>query len=186
MSLITKAKEAIAEFTKPITPDPTELVFEDGTDLISEWHALGKELGITDGKTPEIELKLFLESEGIRVYSTQSVFDYLTQSAVNSKTVWKLYPVRPKDLSHCNGKPGRVWAECREWPSGHGQVPDRCYRNAIPLPVLLTMKKLVDEFGDDVYFLVAGVDLDPFLGVVLKGSSLIFVERWDAPGYRDR
>jgi hypothetical protein len=69
------------------------------------------------------------------------------------------------------------------------------YTDPIPLPVLITMDKLVDKLGDSVTFHVgATVDIsklqparyDPFLAVSTNpgDGELYVIERWDEPGFR--
>jgi hypothetical protein len=173
----------VIERTDDGTPKPETVTFSDD-QFMQEWASLGKELGITTGKVPEMELKLFLKEEGIQVYNTQAVFDYLTAEASKEPkgTVWSLYAVRPQDQD-C---PDDIWAQVNKWPIGHGHVHRDLYRDKIPYPVLVTMKKLKDRFGDDITFYVAAIKQDPFLVVRYRRANLVVVERWNEPSFRDR
>ncbi len=164
-----------------LEPPKSSAVSLDEEAAVREWLPLAKDLGLTCGKVPETELLLFLQEEGIHVYRTQAVLDYLTLAA-GKATVWKLHPLRKQDKKW--KKTHSVWAAISRWPPGQGATAE-IYRNLIPYPVLLTIKKLVDRFGGEVKFFVAAVDHDPFLGVVLQYSNIIFVERWDESAFRE-
>jgi hypothetical protein len=158
---------------------------DDDLEFKREWVELGKSIGIRCGKVSEYDLRLFLAEHGLSVYGTQKVFDYLTEKAGESNTAWKLYPLRQCD--HDVYKRDDIWSD-GIWPKDrkNSQV-DRVYRShrsQIPFPVMLTIKSLIDEFGDEVNFFVAAVADDPFLGVVLRNSNILFIERWDEPSFR--
>ncbi len=188
VAAVAVAAVAVATATAVIeVPVAVKVGFGDDSDIMSEWISVGKELGITAGKVPEMELKAFLMEEGIHVYKTQDVFDYLTAKATESGSVWKHYGLRQVD--HDRYATNSFWADVSAWPRGHGYLDTqrKQYRSSIPLPVLLTAKRISDHFGaENVSFYVAGVDNDPFLGVCLQGSNLVYVERWDEPGFRER
>lgn len=179
----SQAAVAIEDDEQPTggVPAPSEVKFSEEDALISEWLATAKELGITAGKVPETELCLFLRAEGIPIYKSQAVFDYLTAEAKKAKTTWKFQPLREIDSERA--KTGPTWASVEEWPAGHGDMGP-IYRSRVPLPVLLTVKKIVAKFGSSATFYVAAIDDDPFLAVRLHDSNLVFVERWDEPGFR--
>lgn len=155
----------------------------DETEVRREWLALSKSLGIGVGQTRTIELIEFLDSEGIAIYPAQGVFDYLTTESDAAGTVWKFHPMRDVDAVRWPAKSSTIWASVSAWPTNHGGI-DKQYMEKIPIPVLLTAKKISDKFGSEVGFLVAAIDKDPFLAVSLGQSSIVFVERWDEPGYR--
>ena len=160
-------------------PHPSVVKVQD-QDGSEEWLALNKELGITLRAPATYELKAFLAEEGIPIYSAQSVFDYMSRKSDK----WDLCPLRDRDLlKFPKGQFTLKHAEVSSWPDGAGR-PGSLFSEAVPIPVLLTVKKLVAKFGDEVYFLVATVANDPFLAVVLRDSTLVFVERWDEPSFR--
>lgn len=185
--------------TKPVTPEPPAAVavkenmpvaptsysieYEYDVEFMAEWVKLGREVGITTGKVPEVELKLFLGEEHIPVFITQACFDYLTAKAKQEGLAWHLYALRKSDNERYELR-GTNWADIRNWPNG--QVHENLYRDKIPYPVLVTLKKLTDKFGDRLTVFVAATKQDPFLVVTLDDSNLVFIERWDEPSFRDR
>lgn len=174
-----------ANIVPELTPVPCKeislsTVEEEGISSILEWMALSRELGITQRSPSLYELKIFCREEGIQIYNTQKVWNYLRSQ---SKT-WGLFPLREKDCVRYPPKENRYkHAEVDSWVANEG-VTGNQYDSPVPIPALLTVKKLVQKFGDDVYFLIAATKIDPFLVVVLRDSSMLFVERWDEPSFR--
>lgn len=69
----------------------------------------------------------------------------------------------------------------------HGSLSAALYIHPIPLPVLLTVKKIDAEFPDALFF-ASDYEVhkpDPFLAVTLPlVKELFIIERWDEPGFR--
>ncbi len=161
-------------------PQPMKPQFDEETVLVREWLKTAQDLGMKGAAVGDVELKLFLQDAGIQMFRTQRVFDYLSAEAKKASTkTWALKPVREQDRTQS----GELWAKA-DWPDNNKYDPAEIYRGVIPLAVLLTMKTLVEHFGERVKFYVAYADDYPFLAVSLDECSILFVERWDEPSFR--
>lgn len=173
--------ETTAAHTGPSVPVPIESLHdEEELEALPEWLTLNLELGITQREPASYELRIFLREEGIRVYEAQAVWDYMCAQS----PAWKFFPLRDRDCERYPvGSSKYMHAQIERWDSKVGNLGTQ-YDSAVPIPVLLTAKKLVEKFGNDVYFLVAATSVDPFLAVVLRDSTMVFIERWDEPSFR--
>jgi hypothetical protein len=92
---------------------------------------------------------------------------------------WDWRGVRPSDTEYLKG-----W-----WFHHEAQrIPfaARDYSLAIPLPVLLTMKKVADAFPA-VHFYISNPRTpsgDPFLLATTRDTAGFIIERWDEPRFR--
>ncbi len=86
-------------------------------------------------------------------------------------------------LGHDQESTNDLWASV--WSEPHYKnEPIARYRGDIPMPVLLTIEKFKERFGERVKFFVAWTDNDPFLGVTVDNCGINFIERWDEPSFR--
>jgi hypothetical protein len=60
------------------------------------------------------------------------------------------------------------------------------YRRPIPLPVLLTIEKILTEVPDAHFYISQSADenADPFLNVTGRNCCHFIVERWNEPNYQ--
>ena len=166
---------------------PVEPLMSD--DIRQEYIEKAKILGVVNGALKEEMLIALLKENGIRIYPYNKVEEYLNQM-----------------FGHpCKCRPGTVhFNECRTWGwhplreiddgklisnrlVANGTIQRGTYQQAIPLPVLLTVEKIVAAVPD-IHFYVSGRVVprsdDPFLAVTAAGMNMLIIERWDEPSFR--
>lgn len=142
-----------------------------------EYISLCEEIGYTNCTDLTREkLKAVLHEENIHVYDGNDVVKYLDQELGND---WEWRGLRQVDVDHL---------------VGHSMTSSRLvpfskepYRGAIPVPVLLTIRK-VQKAVPEVFFYISapkGNDGDPFLMVTNKWLGCYIIERWNEPGFRE-
>jgi hypothetical protein len=146
---------------------------DTATSELDEYAALARELGISTQVVNDERLKAVLAEECIPVYDMAAVKKYMDSTVNNEKARGASLGLK------------WIWTPLRKSDAGGGN----CYVHPVPLPVLLTVKKLVDRLGtDSVEFFVTDYEVvkpDPFLAVRAKGSQTKYViERWDEPSFR--
>lgn len=167
-------------------PDPVAVAVEipEEEQTLMDYVALAKELGITSAQVAEMELRLWLRAEAIHVYDMESVKLYMDEKVRKEKPGhnWAWRGLREADhhrqIARANPAQNR---SSIPWPSP--------YPHAVPMPVLLTVKRILERFKDAVSFYVTDYQVqkpDPFLAVQLHDSPLFVVERWDEPSFRER
>lgn len=124
-----------------------------------------------------------LKEEGLSLYDLANVERYLDKK--EGRNYWTWYPLRDKDVEWRHA----VKRVTRGSYSSSGQVSNTWYQQPIPLPVLLTVDRLVERLGDEPRFYVAAIASppDPFLAVTStrdEKHTLYVIERWDEPGFR--
>jgi hypothetical protein len=101
------------------------------------------------------------------------------------KGYWKWFPLRADDQS----RHPIVRLTTVNHPTLYGALSDGVYTDPIPLPVMITIERIVDRCGVDAQFYIGAVDTDPdpFLYVRLRSDPDVgfVIERWDEPGFRD-
>ncbi len=146
-----------------------------------EYLAIAKAVGLDDdlGYLLDIRLREVLVEENIHVYDYDKVAAFLDAKIGNK---WKWLPLRQLDSEEF---PGGNWGH--EVAGTRRVYGNQRYNRAIPLPVLLTVKKIAERIPE-ARFYVSGVDrdADPFLCVTTKLLHTYVVERWDEPDYRER
>lgn len=196
----TVTATAVAEpESSPITP----LVIE--RDVLTQHAALAAKLGLHSPAMQEIkrsEFETFLRDSGLRLYDEKQVAVYLTSKyGVEKKAsddslspTWGWRPAREVDSENRQfGFTGRwVFSSGRSSiPNGQIHTDVMWYQKLIPIPVLLTIERVVDKFPEDVGLFISDefdpreLVKDPFLMVVYLGKHYI-IERWDEPNYRER
>jgi hypothetical protein len=150
-----------------ITGDPSELEF------LREYHRVASKVGFACKevrvKVTEAELVDWLQGQAMPVYDYGQVKGYLdgivsrynAEHYPSSRVDWKWVPV-----------------------AQYGKLD-----KPIPMPVLMTMEKVADRFGDSVEMSISEITKypDPFLSLHVPGSERRFViERWDEPKFRDK
>lgn len=177
----TKAQEPIKQ------PAPMPSTYEprvpkiDGEEM-EAYVKLCEEIGIdccTD-LTREKLLKCFRE-ENIHVYNFDQVVAYLDDKLGSD---WEWRGMRTVDVNHLNDK----WHIQETKKHRRVEFASEPYRGAIPMPVLLTVRK-IQQAVPDVYFYVSSrkdQDGDPFLMVTNRWLYTYVIERWNEPNFRER
>ena len=171
-------KEIADAIKAPLPPDnPKRLdIGLTQEEAMREWLILAKSIGASPQQIGEVELKLWLKEECIQVFNTQKVFDYLQHKAGDDK--WSFQGLRPCDTERSLHAYGT-------WPPRSGHVLKQTLYSAVPLPVLMTVQKVIERFGNRANFWVTKIgDPDPFLAVTVDNCAIVFIERWDEPSYR--
>jgi|SRR5579859_1297306 len=175
------AARAIAPIPAPIPPLPTAtavLAPDIDREFMTEYQALAKKIGYhcpeADRELAAADLVEFLHTEGITAYDLRAVTDYMDAVVLRMNEggwgphAWGWFPLRNVDCSRAFSPPP--------------------YSKRIPMPVLLTIEKLVDKFGASVRLEVSDIytvpKADPFLAVSVPGGERYVIERWDEPGFR--
>ena len=171
----------------PLTPPVGQQVEKSdfaGVEL-KKYVTVAEKIGFVNGALLSAQLRDFFAEEGISLYDYNKVSSFLAEKTKIERTktnkrylVWCWKPLRMSDLNQLtNNVP---WGE-------NGGISSELYHGAVPYPVLLTMEKIAQRFGDQVRFYVsdyASVNPDPFLAVSGIGIDFFIVERWDEPNFR--
>lgn len=173
---------------KPEVPRPVALVATTNEPMLAEYAETAKELGFAPAALVEARLRAFLREQGVRVYGTEDVGDYLGAMFPDEKRWpydlgWQWHPLRQRDLD--------LTLRLRVERDGYwrDRVSGRVYQQAVPLPVLYTIQSIEAKFPDaGLGFYVSGkaepASDDPFLMVMRLGMAPLVIERWDEPGFR--
>ena len=195
-----KAVEVAAAVAVSEPPTPQPVAISDGNifDMV-EYKALVAELGVDDSAIRNQEFRQFLADEGIQVYDYEKVVAFLDAKVRGEAKklrieyliwMWKpvnsKYPVVGRYPQHTDSSISG-WIVVNGNLAGSSLPSTYIYSRPIPHPVLLTMKKIKDKFGDQVAFYVSDYEVrtpDPFLMVTGPGLDFYCVERWDEPNFR--
>jgi len=150
---------------------------------LKEYLAVAEKIGFSNGAVLEAQLREFLAEEGIALYNYNDVASFLARKAKDLSTgeehVWCWKPLR-----ECDKLSSGRWSA-----SENGYVSARQYNGPVPYPVLLTVEKIAQRFGNQICFHVSDYESkrpDPFLAVTAPGIGWFIVERWDEPDFRSR
>jgi hypothetical protein len=149
-------------------------------DEMAEYIRVSEEIGI-DCCTDLVREKLLrcLDEESIHVYNHKQVIEYLDEKLGND---WEWRGLRTIDAEHLAG------FHTIQDGARNVNFTKEPYRGAVPLPVLLTVKK-IQAAVPEVFFYVSAPknnDGDPFLAVTSRQLGMYVVERWDEPNFRER
>lgn len=170
----------------PATPPPLMPIAEpEAVDAELLQHAaLARKLGVVvSAPAGAAQLQAVLREEGFSCYDRAAVEKYMTELAEANVKNWIWYAARSADsrkFDHTRG----------QWGLHNGTSVSEVYTEAIPLPVLITMDRIIERMGADVRFQIAALcdapKADPFLAVshVSEPSKMFIIERWDEPGFR--
>ena len=147
---------------------------------LKEYAAIAEKIGFTNGALLEAQLRDFFAEEGICLYDYSKVSLFLAEKAKHEgpALIWCWKPLRKGD---CGELASNV-----TWET-NGYISKSQYHGAVPYPVLLTVEKIAQRFGEQVHFFVSDYkakDPDPFLAVTGVGIEWFVVERWDEPNFR--
>jgi hypothetical protein len=170
----------------PLPPVPVSSpvrVMEDGS-APSEYKALAAKLGVQSRAMSKLEMREFLAEECVSAYDVHKVMEYMNglverekKSSGDGSLHWVWKPLRQRDSATIKG----------HWTLAGIPFSEEVYPHEVPYPVLLTVKKLTDKFGDRVCFHVSDYKSsrpDPFLMASIDTYSAFVIERWDEPSFR--
>lgn len=174
-------REASEPPVVPATPEvPMGVPAEADGRLDDDYKALALKLGVACEESLRLELQAALAEMGLRIYKMGAVTKYLIGLCPEGEFVcWKT--LRKRD-AHGDSMAG---------PTKHHTRVNIVYDHPVPYPVLLTVDRLQERFGDEISFYVSDYEApipDPFLLVVLSrggADGQFIVERWDEPGFRE-
>lgn len=178
-------------------PKPEPLVAH-GPDPELEAHAaLAKKLGVAVyPKLGALKLRNILAEEGLTCYDKKAVRAYMDSLAGQTpNTSWFWFHAIARQVLNDTISLGYYnRGNALDLEKIQGSIIGSVYRDAIPLPVLLTIDKLLTRLGDDVVPVIAATfelsklrpaPADPFLAVLMREEDEMFIiERWDEPGFR--
>lgn len=153
-------------------------------EFLSEYQRVAKKIGYdcieARTKLGEADLLEFLNAECISIYDIAQVTAYMNHIIAEMNAQQCAF------ISHLYNW---QWVSVRSGAKSNG-FGATSYTKPIPYPVLCTMEKLVDRFGDQVEFHVTDIvqvpKPDPFLAVSIPGGQKFVIERWDEPKFRDK
>jgi hypothetical protein len=159
-------------------PTPTTVAPEMDAEMREEYLKTAEALGISDSPAILSErIRIALQEENITTYKGKDVAEYLNQELGRGQ--WEWAGVRPCDVDHLVG-----------WVAHHGphdvDFSRSRYAGEIPLPVLLTMQKILAKVPE-AHFYISEKEKskdDPFLLVTGRHIDNFIVERWDEPKFR--
>lgn len=184
------AGTAVLEAPAPVVA-PVRVSVEPrmSNDIRQEYIKKAKILGVFNGALKEEMLLAFLKENGISIYPYSKVEEYLDKMFG--------HPCKcPPGSNHYFECCTWGWHPLREVDDGkltstrtvaNGRIERGTYQQAVPLPVLLTVEKIVAAVPD-IHFYVSGRVVprseDPFLAVTAVGMNMLIIERWDEPSFR--
>jgi hypothetical protein len=147
----------------------------------AEYMAVATDIGVEASPAVlEERLRRVLREENIHCFKEEKVVAFLNHKLGAGQ--WEWSGVRKKDVKHLAGWHNTVNGQRVNF--GRKQYP-----LPIPLPVLLTMQKIL-KACPEVYFYVSAQiparEGDPFLMVAGRAIESYIVERWDEPDFRER
>jgi hypothetical protein len=115
---------------------------------------------------------------GFRRYDGVQVENFLHSKLGKGK--WEWMGLRICDVEHLGG-----WVSTTTVP--HVPFSRKQYGRKVPLPVLLTVQRVLEEVPDAHFYIsgIPGVDDDPFLKVTRQNGNSFIIERWDEPDFRE-
>ena len=149
-----------------------------------EYIRVCQEVGYECGDLVNEKLVAFLHEENIHIFDMDQVVPYLNEKLGAD---WQWRGLRQVDVDHM-GATGNWRVTGRAGGRRDVYFANRPYRGAVPLPVLLTIKK-VQEAVPEVFFYISAPknnDGDPFLLVTSQWTRSFIIERWNEPNFRER
>lgn len=160
-------------------------------DEFAEYERVARAVGFAPRGLKSDELRRFLSEIGIAIYPLPKVVAYLNTQYGEAKqsATWVWAPLRTAD---------RFTVEIRNQMAGYNSRHSRNgavarelspYAKPVPLPVLLTVERILARFPDALFFVNdeyhAPPIVDPFLAVWYgEDSDVVVIERWDEPAFR--
>jgi hypothetical protein len=150
------------ELKETLVPQAKAVSFSD-EDVVREWLAVSEAIGASPQAMATVEFEMWCKEEGISIFSTKYVFDYLALKAKAAGTKFGLHGLRACDNDRHSHE---IWHQLTHpWPREYVGLSGRAIYARIPLPVLLTAQKLIEKFGERCRLYVTHLekDDDPFL-----------------------
>jgi hypothetical protein len=143
-----------------------------------------KELGIVNGAVKEEMIKGLCHAMGLHCYNQNEVERYLASGPYAGKD-WGWRAVREVDRV----KTLQFRDTDGEFKRRSGRIlNDKVYQAAIPLAVMLTMKRFAETVPDVCFYISDTADKptmeDPFLLVTGLGVNVFIIEKWDEPAFK--
>lgn len=173
-----------------------ELPAQESSMEIEEHRKLARKYGLMTVSSTIACTKLVkvLQDEAITVFDLSKVQDYMDRKVRGhggfALGIWYWFPLRMVDRATVRLEDMRESRERRkhQWTGTSGTFRTSAYDEIVPLPVLMTVDRIVERLGNKVSFFVAAIDNnpDPFLAVRMNDDPdrLFVIERWDEPGFR--
>jgi hypothetical protein len=177
-----------------IPPRPLAIVPRTSAVSLGTYENLSNELGFYPAQLLEEKLKRFLVEQKIPTYNLAEVDRYLTHIARKNNAFWIWRPLRKQDKPQ-----GWGWRGTRDTAKGddpykgygHGSYMQqdweyRPYDKAVPIHILRRVKKIQENFGNEVLFFVSDYAVsqpDPFIMVTALDVSRIVFGVWDEPRF---
>src|SRR5208337_3327674 len=164
---------------EPPIPKSYEAKLELDGDEFAEYCKAAEAVGLQHSEALFNErIRHCCTANGFRIFNYEQVVEFLDRKL---GAAWEWMGLRDTDVEHLGG-----WVTAGK----PHQVPfsKKQYGRKIPLPVLLTVQRVLEDVPD-AHFYVSGipnVDDDPFLLVTARQSSSFVIERWDEPDFRER
>lgn len=173
---------AVIEVSKDIKPEPREVQPPLEDNELKAHIRVTEALGYLPPALLGAKLLNYFKENGIKVYDYDSVSDYLKgkAEAQGKKFIWR--PLRSQDK-----EAGYSWGGFGEHGSYHKHWDYRPYAYAVPLRVLATVEKMVEQFGDKVKFFVSDYAVpkpDPFIMVTALDIPMFVFDHWDEPDFK--
>jgi hypothetical protein len=172
----------IAKRTPLEVPVATKLTdFAMNEQELAAYVKVAAKIGLYSGALLKEILLHFLSDEGICVYNLEHVEKYLdAKFGSTDRAMWGWWGLRSRDVN--------AVVRSREGSYNGDTVRHLQYRQPVPLPVLLSVDKIVEKFPDLYFYVADKVEpsdfVDPFLAVTGAGLEFIVIERWNEPSFR--
>lgn len=191
MALLQKIRRMYAAPTVEASPVPvaTTVPTEDEFS-VTEYQKLAERAGFVAGArlARRERFKRFMAENGVTVYSTPKVAEYLHAVCPRGhRVVWL-------SVNEDDGQVIGMNITGEIWLSHVGGDTRGIYEKPLPIPVLHTMCKFTEsggEFKDVTFYASDFTDVpkgDPFLAVLMgdevSAGEFFVIERWDEPGFR--
>ena len=176
---VKPAQVAVKYVSLPI-PNAYEVKPDLNVDEFAEYRKVASAIGLTQSESIFNEsMRQCMATNGLRQFNTNQVARFLNQKL--GKWKWNWMGLRKSDVDHLKG-----WYQ--EADGSKVEFGDQQYGRDVPLPVLLTVQRILEEVPDAHFYIsgIPGVDDDPFLLVTKQRGSSFIVERWDEPDFRER
>jgi hypothetical protein len=150
-----------------------------GAEEFAEYQRVAKAIGLdTQEALFNERMRHCCAVNGFRIYTASQVDKFLNRKLGVGK--WEWMGLRLVDVEHLGG-----WHTTSSEP--HIKFSKKQYGRKIPLPVLLTVQRVLEEVPG-AHFYISGipdVDDDPFLSITCRTGDQFIIERWDEPDFRD-
>lgn len=180
-------------------PQPVKAEPSAHADVLDEYEALAESIGFAPKVVRTERLRTTLAEMGLCIYERAKVEGYLTSKfgaekrveGVGRSATWVWRPMRTADITRDDATHGIIVFDFPPLSTnGTIQYFGPSYDKAVPMPVLHTVKRVLERIPKARFFVSDETSLaerfrDPFLAVMLPDHVGLFViERWDEPSFR--